>query len=127
MKINVRILCTLFVCAFLSVNLFAQGKASAKDLVGNWSYTMDHPMEGPVKGNCEIAQKGDDVVATFKQEGETGNTTSPLRLNDNGKFYADMDSQGYTVTISFKPEGDIIKCEMDAGVISIPLDMKKVK
>jgi len=127
MKINVRILCTLFVCAFLSVNLFAQGKASAKDLVGSWSYTMDHPMEGLVKGTCEIAQKGDDFVATFKQGGEAGNTTSPLRLNDNGKFYSEMESQGYTVSISFQPDGDNMKCEMDAGVMSIPLDLKRVK
>lgn len=128
MKMNVRFLCTLLVCTFLSVNLFAQDKkASEKDLLGTWSYVMDHPMEGPVKGICKIEQKSNQTVATFTQEGEQSNTTSALRLNDNGKFYADMDSQGYSVGVSFQLDGDKMKCEMDAGVMVIEMDMKREK
>lgn len=128
MKMNVRVLCTLFVCALLSVNLFAQEhKVSEKDLLGTWSYVMDHPMEGPVKGICKIVEKENQTVAIFTQEGEPGNTTSPLRLNENGKFYANMDSQGYDVGLSFQLNGDAMKCDMDAGVLVITVDMKREK
>lgn len=123
----IQLFCTLLMCIFINGNLSAQNKEiPGKELVGNWSYTFDHPMEGPVKGICEIVMKDKAVTATFKQ-GNESNKTTVFRWNENGKYYADMDAQGYTVTVSFKPDGDKMKCDMDAGVMVIPVDMEKMK
>lgn len=125
MKTTFRIFCVLFMCTVLSGALFANDKAPGKELVGKWSCVFDHPMEGPIKGTCTIAEKDNNVTATFNF-GDGENTTTPFRANDNGKYYADMDSQGYTITISFKADGKKVQCEMDAGVMVIPMEMEKM-
>ncbi|GEM_PF-6799216 len=125
MKTIARLLCLMFVCVFFNNVLCAQNKQiPGKELVGTWSYTFEHPMEGTVKGVCEFVEKKNQVSAIFKN-GSGSNQTIPLRLNDNGKYYADMESQGYTVTVSFKPDNNKMKCEMDAGVMIIPVEMER--
>lgn len=127
MKTTSQLFCTLLMCVFMNVNVFAQDKeVPGKELTGNWAYTFEHPMEGTIKGVCEIVMKDKAVTATFKQGEEAGNKTTAFRWNENGKYYADMDAQGYAVTVSFKPNGNTMKCEMDAGVMVIPVEMEKM-
>ncbi|MDH6356566.1 hypothetical protein [Parabacteroides sp. PF5-9] len=128
MKIKERVL-SILVCVFMSVNLFAQQKEIVvTDLLGNWEYVMADPVSmAEVKGLCEISQQGDGAVASFKMGDGREMKTSELSKNSQGLFYASMEAEGFELYVYFELEGDVIHCAIDAGVMEIPLEMKKVK
>ncbi len=125
MKTTIRVFCTIC-CLVLCVSLSAQEKkAFPKEMMGKWSYSIENPESGEVmKGICTIAQKDDATKATFDM-GQGGADTTPFRVNDNGKFYADLDIQGYVLGVTFTIVEGKLSCEMDAGGFIIPIELKK--
>jgi hypothetical protein len=113
-------------CLFC-LSLSAQLQDVPLEMLGKWTYTFEDPQSGgPVTGFCTIKQNEGVTTADF--ELEYGNSsTSAFRPNENGKFYADMEVQSYPISVSFKLEGDLILCDLDAGSFVLPLEMKKVE
>ncbi|MCD7975949.1 MAG: hypothetical protein LUG51_01885 [Tannerellaceae bacterium] len=118
-----------YMCVLLSLSatIFAQDKQIPKKLLGEWTYEFSHPMTGEVvNGQCSIKEVKKEVKAYFSGGANTMETSN-LRANDNGKFYGDMTAEGYPITVSFDLKGNKIDCVFDAGMMQIPVSMKRGK
>lgn len=126
MKTVVRVFCA-FMFLTLSVSLSAQEKTVPKEILGDWNYVMENPQTGESHdGVCTIATKGKETKATFKV-GDNVSETSAFRPNDNGKFYCDMELQGYMFGVVFDLKEDKLNCELEISGYILPLEMTKVK
>lgn len=126
MKTIIRFLsaCILCACCF---SLSAQQKEVPKGMLGKWSYTFEDPQTGqPSEGICTVIQEGETTTATFELDYGTI-TSTPLRPNDNGKFYADMEVQGYPLYVAFELIDNNLSCNVSADAFDIPVQMKRVE
>lgn len=111
----------------LSFSVSAQKKDVPKEMLKKWSFVMEDPQTGDsFDGVCTITQKKNETTATFAI-GENSTETSAFRPNDNGKFYADMEVQGYFLGVSFDMQDGKLICELDGGSWSFPLEMKEAE
>jgi hypothetical protein len=126
MKTVIRLFtaCMLCVCC---LSLSAQQKEVPKEILGKWSYTFEDPQTGqPSTGLCTIKQDGETTTAIFELDYGTI-TTTPLRPNDNGKFYADMEVQGYPLFVTFALIDNNLSCNVSADSFDIPVQMKRTE
>jgi len=125
MKTTVRVLSALLFFT-MSLSLFAQEKTVPKEILGAWNFVMEDPQSGDShKGVCTITEKGSETKAFFKIGDGEGSETTPFRANDNGKFYCDMEIQGYGFDVCFDLKGEALNCELDISGFVIPLEMTK--
>jgi hypothetical protein len=114
----------LYACCF---SLSAQQKEVPKEILGKWSYSFEDPQTGqPSAGLCTIKQDGKITTATFELDYGTI-TTTPLRPNDNGKFYANMEVQGSPLLVVFALIDKNLSCNVSADSFEIPVLMKRVE
>jgi hypothetical protein len=126
MKTIIRLFAACLLCA-CSFSLSAQQKEIPQSLIGKWSYTFEDPQTGqPSSGFCIIKQEGENTVAVFETDYGTA-TTTPFRPNNNGKFYADMELQGYPIYVAFKRTETAVSCDMTADSFEFTVQMKRVE
>lgn len=127
MKTTVKIVCAILFMA-CSVSLFAQEKTVPKEILGKWSYVLENPNTGEsYDGLCTISEKDNQVKALMQMGDNPGVSSSVFRPNANGKFYADMDLDGYGFTLAFELEGDKITCTVETDSFEFPIEMTRVK
>lgn len=125
MKTTIRICCAL--CFFMfCVSLSAQeNKAVPQEMLGNWISSVSNPQTGDtMKGTCVIATRDGETRASFDM-GYGGVESTPLRLNENGKYVASLQVQDYTFGVNFTWKDDKLSCEMTIEEHVIPIDLKK--
>lgn len=110
----------------VSIGLFAQEKSIPKEILGKWGFTLENPDTGETyKGSCNFQEKDSQVKATLQIGNEAGVTSTALRPNDNGKFYADMTVEGYLLYLAFALSGDKVTCTVDTGSFDFPIQMTR--
>ncbi|MDR2809053.1 MAG: hypothetical protein LBB84_00640 [Tannerellaceae bacterium] len=128
MKTMIRFsaICVLFACCFsLSAQ---QQKEVPKEMLGKWSYTFEDPQSGqPSTGFCTIKQEEGNTTAVFELDYYGVTTSTPFRPNDNGKFYADMDVQGYPLSLAFAFVDKNLSCNISADSFDFTVQMKRVE
>jgi hypothetical protein len=113
-------------CLTASLSTSAQKKEVPKEMLAKWSFVLQNPQTGDsYDGICSIEQNKEETKAIFTFGGEDSGTT-PFRPNDNGKFYADLELQGYSMGVSFDLQEGKLICVLDGGSWSFPLEMTKV-
>jgi hypothetical protein len=126
MKTIIRFFGTCIVCV-CCLSLSAQQKEVPKEILGKWSCAYDDPQTGqPSKGFCTIKQEGQSVTATFEIDYGTI-TTTPFRPNANGKLYADMEVQGYSLSVAFAIVDNKLSCNVSADDFNVPILMQRAE
>ncbi|GAB6395007.1 MAG: hypothetical protein MdMp024_1319 [Bacteroidales bacterium] len=127
MKTMVRLIYVVTLLVF-SLSLSAQKKEVPKEMLGSWSYSMEDPQSGQMlDGTCTIKQNKGETKA-YIHSGPYIFETTAFRPNDNGKFYADAETHGNPLTLSFYLiDKTTLSCEADAGSFVIPVEMKKAE
>lgn len=127
MKTTVKIVCAIFLLA-CSMSSYAQDKTVPKEILGKWSFVMENPETGEkFDGICTVSEKDNQVKAHMQVGDGGGMTSTAFRPNENGKFYADMEYDGYPLYLSFALDGDKMTCTVDVGSFDFPINMTRVK
>jgi hypothetical protein len=126
MKTILRLFSTAALCMFC-FSLSAQQKEVPKEFLGKWAFTYEDAQTGQnSNGLCTVKQDKEETTAFFELEYGSV-STSALRPNDNGKFYADIEIEGYPILVAFKLDGDTLVCDWDAGSFFISVGMKRTE
>lgn len=126
MKTIVKISCAMLLLAFCT-SLSAQEKSIPKEMYGKWSFVLDDGNGGSMQGTCVVAQEGEETKAAFDLGMGSAAKTSAFRFNDQGVILADFNVEGYPLLLTFKLEDGILMCDLDAGAMVIPIDMKRAE
>ncbi|MDR0430551.1 MAG: hypothetical protein LBH58_08775 [Tannerellaceae bacterium] len=122
MKTTISLFITVLFLS-LSFSVSAQKKDVPKEMLKKWSFVMEDPQTGGAyDGVCTITQKEKETKATFTI-GDQSTETTAFRPNDNGKFYADLEVQGYPMGVSFDMLDGKLICVLDGGSWNFPLEM----
>lgn len=124
MKTIVRLFCASALC-LLSLSVSAQQKEVPAEFLGKWTFTFEDPQTGQdATGLCTVRQDKGETTALFELDYGSASTTA-FRPNDNGKFYADMEIQGYPISLAFRSADELLICDLDGGSFFMSLEMKK--
>lgn len=122
----------LFAAAFgLSAQNLDKAKADMKKMLGDWTYSMENPMDGEkIEGAVSIIQEKDAVFMNLGGVGAAPIKTSAFIPAENGQcqtsFY--IEEYDYDVPMSLKlvDEGTV-KVTIDAGGFYVEYNMIRKK
>jgi hypothetical protein len=127
MKTIIRLSAACILCAWC-FSLQAQQKDVPKEMIGKWSYSFEDPQSGQIStGFCTIQQEKKSTTAIFDLDYYGTITTTPFRPNENGKFYADIEVQGYPITVAFNLIDKNLTCDMISDAFELAVQLKKVE